>query len=61
MSSVVSFDSQRSQDAALDVKGMATQLGINLAISIGVLMGFQLLRPKNSCKLNEFAKLYAFC
>ncbi|KAG2182334.1 hypothetical protein INT43_007264 [Umbelopsis isabellina] len=48
MSSVVSFDSQRSQDAALDVKGMATQLGINLAISVGVLLGFQLLRPKNT-------------
>ncbi|CAO3677390.1 unnamed protein product [Umbelopsis ramanniana] len=48
MSSVVTFDSQRSQDASLDVKGMATQLGLNLAISIGVVMGFQLLRPRNS-------------
>jgi hypothetical protein len=54
MSSVVTFDSQRSQDASLDVKGMATQLGLNLAISIGVVMGFQLLRPRNSCTFWSF-------
>lgn len=48
MSVYVSFQSQKEQDAELTVKAMATQLGINLGISLAVLAGFSFLRPRHT-------------
>ncbi|ORX44793.1 DUF221-domain-containing protein [Hesseltinella vesiculosa] len=43
----VSFQDQKSQDSELNIKAMATQIGLNLAIAIAVMVGFCLLRPRN--------------
>ncbi|KAI8379715.1 uncharacterized protein BYT42DRAFT_569744 [Radiomyces spectabilis] len=50
-SSMASLDDIRQQqkvDAKLGLTGLATQLGINCAMSFGVLMAFNILRPNNS-------------
>lgn len=35
----------------MDLTGLATQLGINAAIAVGVILAFNILRPNHSCKL----------
>ncbi|OAD72878.1 hypothetical protein PHYBLDRAFT_113255, partial [Phycomyces blakesleeanus NRRL 1555(-)] len=47
MSSLTDLERQ-SQDSKLSLTGMASQLGINIGISFGVLMVFNVLRPNNS-------------
>lgn len=46
-----SASANKKEDSQLSLTGMATQLGINVAIAIGVLILFNLLRPNNSRKL----------
>ncbi|KAI7896028.1 uncharacterized protein EV154DRAFT_493252 [Mucor mucedo] len=48
MSVYVPFDDQRKQDASFTIKSMGIQLGINLGTAIVVMIGFSLLRPRNS-------------
>lgn len=38
----------KTEDSQLSLTGMATQLGINVAIALGVLIVFNILRPNNS-------------
>lgn len=40
--------SNKNEDSQLSLTGMATQLGINAAIAVGVLCLFNILRPNNS-------------
>ncbi|CAO3612958.1 unnamed protein product [Cunninghamella blakesleeana] len=42
------FQEQKAQEASLDLKAMGIQIGINLAISIIVVTGFCILRPKHN-------------
>lgn len=37
----------------ITITGMASQLGINVAIAVAVLMVFAILRPNISCKLDR--------
>jgi hypothetical protein len=43
--------SEKDSDSQYSLMGMATQLGINVAISVGVILLFNILRPNNSCKI----------
>ncbi|KAL1916275.1 uncharacterized protein VTP21DRAFT_5892 [Calcarisporiella thermophila] len=48
MSDVFDFKNQVKADAKVTLTGMLTQLGINVAITIGVAFAFSILRPHNS-------------
>lgn len=38
----------------MDLTGLATQLGINAAIAVGVILAFNILRPNHSSEYNLF-------
>ncbi|PHZ10123.1 DUF221-domain-containing protein, partial [Rhizopus microsporus ATCC 52813] len=48
MSIYFSYDEQRKQDATFTVKSMGIQLGINLGTAIVTMIGFSILRPRNT-------------
>lgn len=48
MNVYVSFEDQKKQDANLNIKAMATQFGINLGVSVAVILAFNFLRPRNT-------------
>ncbi|KAI8078269.1 uncharacterized protein B0P05DRAFT_470831, partial [Gilbertella persicaria] len=48
MSVYVSFEEQRKQDASFTIQSMGIQLGINVGTAIIVMIGFSLLRPRNT-------------
>lgn len=47
----MSSKADNAENAQLSLTGMATQLGINVGIAVGVLLLFNILRPNNSCKM----------
>ncbi|KAG2232117.1 hypothetical protein INT48_006794 [Thamnidium elegans] len=51
-----SSNSNKTEDSQLSLTGMATQLGINAAIAVGVLVLFNILRPNNSRKFETTAR-----
>ncbi|KAI9348870.1 hypothetical protein BD770DRAFT_395139 [Pilaira anomala] len=48
MSIYVPFDDQKKQDASFTLQSMGIQLGVNIGTAIVVMIGFSLLRPRNS-------------
>lgn len=48
----MSSKQDKQEDAELSLTGMGTQLGINVAIAVGVLLVFSILRPNNSRMYN---------
>lgn len=44
----ISFEDQKHQEADLTIKAMATQIGINLGISVIITITFCILRPKHT-------------
>ncbi|KAI9481246.1 MAG: hypothetical protein EXX96DRAFT_208426 [Benjaminiella poitrasii] len=48
MSIYVPFQDQQKQDASITIKAMGIQLGINIGTAVVVLIGFSLLRPRNT-------------
>ncbi|KAG2229590.1 hypothetical protein INT48_001901 [Thamnidium elegans] len=48
MSVYVPWDDQKKQDASFTIKSMGIQLGVNIGTAIVVMIGFSLLRPRNS-------------
>ncbi|KAI9247530.1 hypothetical protein BY458DRAFT_551082 [Sporodiniella umbellata] len=48
MSTYISFEDQRAQDASFTIKAMGIQLGINAATALAVMIGFSFLRPRNT-------------
>ncbi|KAI7902227.1 uncharacterized protein BX663DRAFT_512192 [Cokeromyces recurvatus] len=49
MSSIyVPFEDQKKQDASITLRAMGIQLGINVGTALAVMIGFSLLRPRNS-------------
>lgn len=45
MSTYISYEDQRKQDASFTIKAMGIQLGINAATALVTIIGFSILRP----------------
>lgn len=52
----MSSKADNAENAQLSLTGMATQLGINVGIAVGVLLVFNILRPNNSRKMSIYMK-----
>lgn len=52
----MSSKADNDENAQLSLTGMATQLGINVGIAVGVLLVFNILRPNNSRKMSIYMK-----
>ncbi|KAL9540676.1 hypothetical protein PS6_010653 [Mucor atramentarius] len=49
----MSSKADNAENAQLSLTGMATQLGINVGIAVGVLLVFNILRPNNSRHITD--------
>jgi hypothetical protein len=55
----VDLVNNENSNGQMDLTGLATQLGINAAIAVGVILAFNILRPNHSCKLHRARQLLA--